>query len=350
MGETTEAQAAPAKKSVALSGVVAGNTGICTVGRAGNDLHYRGYDVTALAEHASFEEVAYLLLYERLPTLTQLIQYRKKLKTLRGLPVALKPVLENLPASAHPMDVLHVGNATLGTILPEAKDQNIPGARDIADRLISIFPSILLYWYHWSHNGRRIETETDDDTIAGHFLHLLHGKLPSELYVRSMDRSLILYAEHEFNASTFTARTIAGTRSDIYSCIGGAIGALRGPKHGGANEASYGIQARYHDVEEAEAEAARAIVRAKWEARRQELLETAIRAWGEETALRLRAREAKLGDTEDMVRFAFGEPEAIDEKVLKTKTKRTFKYQALGGRGYAVKIHLDDGEVVGWEK
>jgi len=254
MSEALERQSASAKKSVALSGVVAGNTAICTVGRAGNDLHYRGYDVLALAEHASFEEVAYLLLYERLPTATQLNQYRKKLKTLRGLPVALKPVLESLPASAHPMDVLHVGNATLGTILPESKDQNIPGARDIADRMISIFPSILLYWYHWSHNGRRIETETDDDSIAGHFLHLLHGKLPADLYMRSMDRSLILYAEHEFNASTFTARTIAGTRSDIYSCIGGAIGALRGPKHGGANEASYEIQARYHDADDAEAD------------------------------------------------------------------------------------------------
>jgi 2-methylcitrate synthase len=239
------------KKSVALSGVVAGNTGICSVGRAGDDLHYRGYDVTELAEHASFEEVAYLLLYEQLPTLTQLNQYRKKIKTLRGLPVALKPVLENLPASAHPMDVLRAGNSTLGTILPEAEDHPVSGARDIADRLISIFPSMLLYWYHWSHNGRRIETETDEDTTAGHFLHLLHGKTPPELYLRSLDRSLILYAEHEFNASTFTARTIAGTGSDIYSCISGAIGALRGPKHGGANEASYEIQARYHDTDQA---------------------------------------------------------------------------------------------------
>ncbi len=254
MGDTTTPQAAPPKKAVALSGVVAGSTAICVVGSAGDNLRYRGYDITALAEHATFEEVAYLLLYERLPTTTQINQYRKKLKTLRGLPMALRPVLENLPASAHPMDVLHVGTSTLGTILPESRDQNISGARDIADRLISIFPAMLLYWYHWSHNGRRIETETDDETIAAHFLHLLHGKPPAELYVRSMDRSLILYAEHEFNASTFTARTIAGTRSDIYSCISGAIGALRGPKHGGANEASYEIQARYHDADDAEAD------------------------------------------------------------------------------------------------
>lgn len=251
IGEKNEPQAAPTKKSVALAGVVAGNTAICTVGGAGNELRYRGYDVTELAEFASFEEVAYLLLYERLPTATQLNQYKKKLKTLRGLPIALKPLLESLPASAHPMDVLRAGNATLGTILPEASDHNIPGAQDIADRLISIFPSMLLYWYHWSHNGRRIETETDEDTIAGHFLNLLHGKTPCELYARSLDKSLILYAEHEFNASTFTARTIAGTGSDIYSAITGAIGALRGPKHGGANEASYEIQARYHDADHA---------------------------------------------------------------------------------------------------
>lgn len=244
-------QATPAKKSVALTGVVAGNTAICRVGQSGSDLHYRGYDVMTLAEKASFEEVAFLLLYERLPTLTQLNQYRKKLKTLRGLPTALRPVLESLPASAHPMDVLHVGCSTLGTILPEGEDRNIPGAQDIADRLISVFPSMLLYWYHWSHNGRRIDTETEDDTIAGHFLHLLHGKPPAELYARSLDKSLIVYAEHEFNASTFTARTIAGTGTDLYSAIGGAIGALRGPKHGGANEASYEIQARYHDPEQA---------------------------------------------------------------------------------------------------
>ncbi len=240
------------KKSVALSGVLAGNTAICSVGRTGNDLRYRGYDVTQLAEHASFEEVAYLLLYERLPTSTQLSQYKKKLRTLRGLPVAVRPVLENLPASAHPMDVLRAGNSTLGTILPEAQDHNIGGAREIADRLISVLPGILLYWYHWSHNGRRIDMETGEDSIAAHFLHLLHGRPPPADHVRALDRSLILYAEHEFNASTFTARTIAGTGADIYSSISGAIGALRGPKHGGANEVSYEIQSRYYDAEHAE--------------------------------------------------------------------------------------------------
>jgi 2-methylcitrate synthase len=240
------------KKSVALSGVLAGNTAICSVGRTGNDLRYRGYDVTQLAEHASFEEVAYLLLYERLPTSTQLTQYKKKLRTLRGLPVAVRPVLENLPASAHPMDVLRAGNSTLGTILPEAQDHNIGGAREIADRLISVLPGILLYWYHWSHNGRRIDMETGEDSIAAHFLHLLHGRPPPPDHVRALDRSLILYAEHEFNASTFTARTIAGTGADIYSSISGAIGALRGPKHGGANEVSYEIQSRYYDAEHAE--------------------------------------------------------------------------------------------------
>ena len=242
------------KKSVALSGVVAGNTAICSVGRNGNDLHYRGYDVIALAEHATFEEVAYLLLYGRLPSLNQLNQYRKKLKTLRGLPVRLRPVLENLPASAHPTDVLRSGCSALGTILPEAQDHNPGGAREIADRLIASFGSMLLYWHHWSHNGRRIETETDDDSIAAHFLHLLCGKAPSALHASSLDKSLVLYAEHEFNASTFTARTIAGTGADLYAAVSGAIGALSGPRHGGANEAAFEIQSRYNDPQHAESD------------------------------------------------------------------------------------------------
>jgi 2-methylcitrate synthase len=252
MAEAIGTMAPKAKKSVALSGVVAGNTAICTVGRAGNDLHYRGYDVIELAEQATFEEVAYLLIYEKLPTAAQLLQYKKKLKTLRGLPVMLKPVLETIPASAHPMDVLRTGCSALGTVLPESQDHNISGARDIGDRLIASFGSMLLYWYHWTHNGRRIETETDDESIAAHFLHLLHGKAPSELHARSVDKSLTLYAEHEFNASTFTARTITGTGSDLYSAITGAIGALRGPKHGGANEAAFEVQSRYHSAEDAE--------------------------------------------------------------------------------------------------
>jgi 2-methylcitrate synthase len=225
---------------------------ICSVGRAGNDLYYRGYDVIALAEHATFEEVAYLLLYGRLPSLTQLNQYKKKLKTLRGLPVRLRPMLENLPASAHPMDVLRSGCSALGTILPEAQDHNPGAAREIADRLIASFGSMLLYWYHWSHNGRRIETETDDDSIAGHFLHLLRGKAPSALQASSLDKSLVLYAEHEFNASTFAARTITGTGADLYAAISGAIGALSGRRHGGANEVAFEIQSRYNDAEHAE--------------------------------------------------------------------------------------------------
>ena len=240
------------KKSVALSGVIAGDTAICSVGRNGSDLHYRGYDVIALANDATFEEVAYLLLYGRLPTYTQLKQYRKKLKTLRGLPVTLRPVLENLPASAHPTDVLRSGCSALGTIIPEAQDHNPGAAREIADRLIASFGSMLLYWYHWSHNGRRIETETDDESIAAHFLHLLRGKAPTALHAASLDKSLVLYAEHEFNASTFTARTITGTGADLYAAIAGAIGALSGPRHGGANEAAFEIQSRYDDAAHAE--------------------------------------------------------------------------------------------------
>jgi 2-methylcitrate synthase len=240
------------KKSVALSGVPAGNTALCTVGRTGNDLHYRGYDILDFAGSAEFEEIAYLLVHEKLPTVAELKNYKLKLKALRGLPNNVKAVLEWIPASAHPMDVLRTGCSALGTVLPEKEDHNISGARDIADRLMASFGSMLLYWYHWSHNGRRIETETDDDSIGGHFLHLLHGKEPSKSWVRAMHTSLNLYAEHEFNASTFTSRVIAGTSSDMYSSITGAIGALRGPKHGGANEVAYEIQQRYHSPKDAE--------------------------------------------------------------------------------------------------
>lgn len=241
-----------AKKSVALSGVIAGDSAICSVGRSGNDLYYRGYDVITLAEHATYEEVAYLLLYGRLPNATQLNQYKKKLKTLRGLPVMLRPVLENLPASAHPMDVLRSGCSALGTILPESQDHNPGGAREIADRLLASFGSMLLYWYHWSHNGRRIETETEDESVAAHFLHLLRGRPPTALHAESLDKSMVLYAEHEFNASTFTARTVASTGADIYGAVSGAIGALSGPRHGGANEAAFEIQSRYDNPEHAE--------------------------------------------------------------------------------------------------
>ncbi|UXI67339.1 bifunctional 2-methylcitrate synthase/citrate synthase [Tahibacter amnicola] len=243
-----------AKKSVALSGVAAGNTAVCTVGRSGNDLHYRGYDIAELAEKATFEEVAYLLVHEHLPTASELAAYRTKLKRLRGLPQPVKAALELLPASTHPMDVMRTGASVLGTVLPEKESHPISEARDIADRLMASFGSMLLYWYHYSHNGRRIETQTDDESIAGHFLHLLHGKVPSALHTRALDKSLILYAEHEFNASTFTARVIAGTNSDFYSAITGAIGALRGPKHGGANEVAMDIIARYRSADEAEAD------------------------------------------------------------------------------------------------
>ncbi|MER3546615.1 MAG: 2-methylcitrate synthase [Rhodanobacteraceae bacterium] len=241
-----------AKKSVALSGVAAGNTALCTVGRSGNDLHYRGYDIHDLATRATFEEVAHLLVYEYLPTWSELNAYRTKLQRLRGLPQPVKAALELLPAATHPMDVMRTGCSVLGTVLPEAPDHNVTGARDIADRLMASFGSILLYWYHFSHNGRRIEVETDDETIAAHFLHLLHGKKPSDLHANALDKSLILYAEHEFNASTFTARVIAGTGSDMYSAITGAIGALRGPKHGGANEVAMEIIARYRSADDAE--------------------------------------------------------------------------------------------------
>ena len=235
MSDTTTANAAAApafkpKKSVALSGVAAGTTALCTVGRTGNDLHYRGYDILELAERCEFEEIAYLLVHGKLPNDGELRGYKAKLKSLRGLPAAVMDALETLPANAHPMDVMRTGVSALGCSLPEKDDHNLPGARDIADKLMASFGSMLLYWYHYSHNGRSIEVETDDDSIGAHFLHLLHGKPPSKGWERAMHTSLILYAEHEFNASTFTARVIAGTGSDMHSAIAGAIGALRGPK------------------------------------------------------------------------------------------------------------------------
>jgi 2-methylcitrate synthase len=255
MNETATASA-PAgfkpKKSVALSGVTAGNTALCTVGRTGNDLHYRGYDILDLAAKADFEEVAYLLLYGKLPMRGQLDEYKKRLRRLRGLPHGVKTALEQLPKSAHPMDVLRVGVSVLGTLEPEPQTHKDQAALNVADRLMASLGSMLLYWHHFARSGKRIDVETADDSIGGHFLHLLHGKVPSEEWVRAMHVSLILYAEHEFNASTFTARVIAGTGSDMYSAIAGAIGALKGPKHGGANEVALEIQQRYHSPEEAE--------------------------------------------------------------------------------------------------
>lgn len=240
------------KKSVALSGVLAGNTSLCTVGKSGNDLHYRGYDILDLAEEATFEEVAYLLIHEKLPSLTELNVYKAKLKALRGLPIIAKNVLEQIPSAAHPMDVLRTYTSLLGTISPEKDDHNLAGAKDIADKLMASYSSALLYWYHYSHNSKCIEVETDDESVAAHFLHLLHGYPPSPSWTKAMQVSLNLYAEHEFNASTFTGRVITGTGSDIYSAITGSIGALRGQKHGGANEVAYDIQSRYANPEEAE--------------------------------------------------------------------------------------------------
>ena len=242
------------KKSVALSGVAAGNTALCTVGRNGNDLHYRGYDILDFADSAQFEEIAHLLVHGKLPNEAELRAYKAKLKSLRGLPASVKSALEALPASSHPMDVMRTGVSMLGCVLPEKDDHNHPGARDIADRLMASQGSILLYWYHYAINGKRIDVETDDDSIGGHFLHLLHGQEPPDSWVRAMHTSLILYAEHEFNASTFAARVIAGTGSDMYSAIVGGIGALRGPKHGGANEVAFEIQKRYESPDEAEAD------------------------------------------------------------------------------------------------
>ncbi len=254
MSETTPVTGFKPKKSVALSGTAAGNTALCTVGRTGNDLAYRGYDILDLATTSEFEEIAHLLVHGRLPNRAELAAYKTKLKSLRGLPAAVKAALEELPASAHPMDVMRTGVSVLGCVKPEKDDHNHPGARDIADRLMASLGSMLLYWYHWSHNGRVIDVETDDDSIGGHFLHLLHGAPPPESWVRAMHTSLILYAEHEFNASTFTCRVIAGTGSDMYSAIAGGIGALRGPKHGGANEVAFEIQKRYETPDEAEAD------------------------------------------------------------------------------------------------
>jgi 2-methylcitrate synthase len=247
------------KKSVALSGVTAGNTALCTVGRSGNDLHYRGYDILDLAEACEFEEVAHLLVHGKLPTAAELRAYKAKLRSLRGLPASVKEALEKLPASAHPMDVMRTGVSALGCVLPEKDDHNLPGARDIADRLMASLGSMLLYWHHWASQGRRIEVETDDDSIGAHFLHLLHGEKPSKSWERAMHTSLVLYAEHEFNASTFTARVVAGTGSDVYSAITGAIGALRGPKHGGANEVAFEIQKRYDSADAAEADIRRRV-------------------------------------------------------------------------------------------
>jgi 2-methylcitrate synthase len=253
MNDTGE-NSRPVKKSVALSGVVAGNTALCTVGRSGNDLHYRGYDILEIAEACEFEEVAHLLIHGKLPNAPELAAYKTRLRTLRGLPAIVRTVLESLPAAAHPMDVLRTGVSALGCALPEKDSHEVHGARQIADRLIASLGSMLTYWYHYSHSGRRIITETDDDSIGGHFLRLLHQREPPTEWVRAMHTSLILYAEHEFNASTFAARVIAGTGSDIYSCVAGAIGALRGPKHGGANEVAFEIQSRYETADEAEAD------------------------------------------------------------------------------------------------
>ena len=249
---TTTTTEKKVKKGVALAGVNAGTTAVCTVGHTGNDLHYRGYDILDLAKYSNFEEVAYLLIYGELPTQSQLSEYKNKLRQLRDLPEAVKSVLEQIPKNAHPMDVLRTGCSMLGTIEQEAEDRNIEKTKNIADRLISCFGSMLIYWYHFSHNHKKIECTSDMDSIAGHFLYLLHGKPPSELHEKAMNTSLVLYAEHEFNASTFTSRVISGTLSDIYSAITGAIGALRGPKHGGANEVAMEIISRYQNADEAE--------------------------------------------------------------------------------------------------
>lgn len=260
MSEPTPSSFSRVKKSVALSGVPAGNTAISTVGNTGNDLHYRGYDIADLAAHASYEEVAYLLVHERLPNAAELEAYRQRLIALRGIPSPVRTILEQLPASAHTMGVLRTACSALGALDPErapvgsAGPNNPSAARDIADRLIASFPSMLLYWHHFATNGKRIDVETDEPTLAAHFLRLLHQRTPSVLHTRALDRSLILYAEHEFNASTFTARVIAGTGSGMYSCVTGAIGALRGPKHGGANEVSHEIQLRYANADDAEAD------------------------------------------------------------------------------------------------
>jgi 2-methylcitrate synthase len=259
----TETSAPPAafkpKKSVALSGVAAGNTALCTVGRTGNDLHYRGYDILDVANTCEFEEIAHLLVHETLPNKAELRAYKDKLRGLRGLSREVTTVLEQLPARAHPMDVLRTGVSALGCVNPEAVEHPVEGARDIANRLLASLGSMLCYWHHFANGGRRIDVRTDDDSIGAHFLHLLHGRAPSSEWIRAMHTSLILYAEHEFNASTFAARVIAGTGSDMYSCITGGIGALRGPKHGGANEFAFEIQNRYRNADEAEADIRRRV-------------------------------------------------------------------------------------------
>ncbi|MCZ2103377.1 MAG: 2-methylcitrate synthase [Comamonadaceae bacterium] len=259
MAVPTTATPPKAKKSVALSGVTAGNTALCTVGRSGNDLHYRGYDILDMAEVCEFEEIAHLLVHGKLPTRAELAAYKARLQALRGVPGSVKQALEQLPAASHPMDVMRTGVSALGCALPEKDDHNLPGARDIADRLLASLGSMLLYWHHFSSSGKRIEVETDDDSIGAHFLHLLHGRKPGATWERAMHTSLNLYAEHEFNASTFTARVIAGTGSDVYSCIAGAIGALRGPRHGGANEVAFETQKRYDSPDEAEADIRRRV-------------------------------------------------------------------------------------------
>ncbi len=254
MSDTPVTTGPKPKKSVALSGVTAGNTALCTVGRTGNDLHYRGYDILDIADVCEFEEIAFLLVHGKLPNKAELTGYKAKLKALRGLPMAVKAALEALPAASHPMDVMRTGVSALGCALPEKDDHNHPGARDIADRLMASLGSMLLYWHQYAHNGKRIEVETDDDSIGAHFLHLLHGEKPRASWIKAMHTSLNLYAEHEFNASTFTCRVIAGTGSDMHSAICGGIGALRGPKHGGANEVAFEVQKRYESADEAEAD------------------------------------------------------------------------------------------------
>ncbi len=259
MARTGETTPFKPKKSVALSGVIAGNTAICTVGRSGNDLHYRGYDILDIAEACEFEEIAYLLIHGKLPNPAELAAYQRRLRGMRGLSPRLRAVLELLPASTHPMDVLRTGVSEMGCESPEDASHDVAGTQSIADRLVASVGSMLCYWYHYANSARRIEVETDDDSAGAHFLHMLHGKAPPALWVRAMHTSLILYAEHEFNASTFTARVIAGTGSDIYSCIAGAIGALRGPKHGGANEVALEIQQRYPDPDQADGDIRRRV-------------------------------------------------------------------------------------------
>ena len=242
------------KKSVALSGVTAGNTALCTVGRSGNDLHYRGYDILDIAQHCEFEEVAHLLIHERWPNQSEFAAYQRKLQMLRDIPDAVKAILEQLPASTHPMDVLRTGVSALGCVMPESEVHDADSTRHLADKLAACLPSMLCYWHHAANHNKRIDVRSEETSAGGHFLHLLQGNAPSPEYVRAMHTSMILYAEHEFNASTFAARVIAGTGSDLYSCIAGAIGALRGPKHGGANEVAFEIQSRYSNADEAEAD------------------------------------------------------------------------------------------------